>query len=331
MTTGTPFRRAAVSAAVLLALGWWSHVGAQRAPLSVLTPEPMRYESPDEAPVNSWWLPTGDGGLIVFDALRTITDALGEVSALQKSGRPVRAILLTHPHPDHVTGLATLKNAFPKAPVYSTAEAVSYLQGKGKTLLAMNVEARGQADATKRIPQPDILLHDGQRLMISGVEIEVKSLGTGESPAATVYFVPSMNTLVVGDVMTPGRVPLLAAGHTAAWLKQIENLRRSYRPSTRILPGHGPATLLQRAAGWQEQYIEAFRREVERATRKDTEGGPCVTAEEGRRILADVRRQYPTHERVARMPAEALDALNLEGVGWELTGHACPGAPNPIR
>jgi glyoxylase-like metal-dependent hydrolase (beta-lactamase superfamily II) len=291
----------------------------------------MRYETPEEAPVNSWWLPTPDGGVVVFDALRTITNARAAVSALQRTGRPVRAILVTHPHPDHVTGLATLKLAFPKAPVYSTAEAVAYLDGKGKTLLAMNVEARARGDATDRIPKPDVLLRDGQRLTIGNLEIQVKLLGTGESPGAAAYYVPSMKTLVVGDILTPRRVPLLAAGHTADWLKQIDILRRMYDPSTRVLPGHGPAAVLAAAADWQEQYINAFRAEVERATRRDTDGGPCVTAPEGQRILAAIRRDHATDERVARMPPDALDGLNLEGVSWELTGRACPGAANPVR
>ena len=157
----------------------------------------------------------------------------------------------------------------------------------------MNVEARGEADATDNIPRPDVLLRDGQRLTLGGLAIDVKALGTGESPAATVYYVASTHTLVVGDILTPRRVPLLAAGRTADWLKQIEILRQSYDASTRVLPGHGPATVLGSAADWQEQYITAFRTEVERATRVETEAGSCITATEGQRIMAAIGREYP--------------------------------------
>jgi hypothetical protein len=31
------------------------------------------------------------------------------------------------------------------------------------------------------------------------------------------------------------------------------------------------------------------------------------------------------------MPGEVLDNLNVEGVGFELTGRTCPGRQNPIR
>ena len=291
----------------------------------------MRYATPDEAPVNAWWLPTPDGGMLVFDALRTVSDARAAVDSLRRTHRPVRGILITHPHPDHVTGLTTFKEAFPSALIYSTPEAVAYLAGKGKELLEMNVQSFGRTEATDHIPTPDVLLRDGQSLTIGGLEIRVRSLGSGESPAATVYFIPSMDILVSGDILTPRRVPLLAAGRTAAWLEQVDALRQAYDPDTRVLPGHGPATDLGSAADWQESYIEAFRAEVTRATGATSDAGACVSAEEGERVLVTMRREHPTDAPVARLPEGVLDALNLEGVNWELTGKTCPGTANPVR
>jgi glyoxylase-like metal-dependent hydrolase (beta-lactamase superfamily II) len=328
-----PIRPAALAALLTVACA-----GRNAAPAAGTAPAapppaspPLRYETPQDAPVNSWWVPTPDGGLVVFDALRTVSDARAAAAKLHDTGRPVRAILLTHPHPDHVTGLATLKAAFPGAPVYSTAEATQYLAGKGKELLALNVRSRAPGDATDEVPAPDVLLRDRERVVIGGLAIEPHLMGSGESPAATVYHLPAAHLLVVGDILTPGRVPLLAAGRTAAWLAQIAALRRTFPPETRVLPGHGPEIHLWEAAEWQEGYLLAFRDEVRRAVKEASEDGPCVSAAEARRILASVALAYPTQERVARMPPEALDALNVEGVAWELTGRTCPGTQNPIR
>jgi glyoxylase-like metal-dependent hydrolase (beta-lactamase superfamily II) len=294
-------------------------------------PRPLRYETRAPATVNSWWVLTPDGGVLVFDALRTVHDARAAIARLRAMHRPVRAILLTHGHPDHVTGLATLKAAFRRSKIYAARETEAYLAGKGQDLLRLNVKDRAPGDATMRIPPADVSLDDGQRLRLGGLDIRVMMLGSGEAPGTTVYYIPSYRLAVSGDVLTPRRTPLLAAAKTANWLEQIERLTRSLPAGTMILPGHGPAARLASAAAWQSGYIRKFRAEVLTATRPGSEDGSCVSPAEARRVLTYVRRSYPANDRVALMPGEVLDGLNIEGVGFELTGRTCPGRQNPIR
>jgi glyoxylase-like metal-dependent hydrolase (beta-lactamase superfamily II) len=281
--------------------------------------------------VNTWWVLTPDGGVLVFDALRTFSDARAAIARLRSSHRSARAILITHAHPDHVTGVVTFKAAFPQARIYLAREGQDYLHGKGRDLLRMNVEARDPGDATAEIPPADVIVADGDSLRIGGIDIRVMMLGDGESPGATVYYLPRYHLAVTGDVVTPHRTPLLAAAKTANWLAQLDRLTRSLPPATTVLPGHGPAVQLGAAAAWQAGYIKRFRAEIEIAIRPESEDGSCVSAPEAQRVLARMRQAYPVVERVARMPSAALDQLNIEGVNFELTGRSCPGTPNPIR
>ncbi len=266
----------------------------------------------------------------MFDAQRTLTDARALVETIRSTGKPLRALFMTHPHPDHITGFGTVKAAFPDAAIYSTAEANSYLDGKGKTLLGMNVKFFGD-DATAGVPRPDVLVTDGQRVTVGGLEIQARLLGSGESPGTTVYFIPSLQTLVVGDVLTPRRVPFMAAAETAAWLKQIAVLKANYDPGTRVAPGHGPETTLKDAAEWQTGYLTKFRELVTTAVDPGSAGGACVTKAEAASLLIEMRRAFPTVEGVARMPPDDLDALNIKGVSYELSGKTCPGVENPVR
>jgi len=137
--------------------------------------------------------------------------------------------------------------------------------------------------------------------------------------------------LVVGDVLTPRRVSFMAAAETAAWLKQIAVLRATYDPGTRVAHGHCPETTLKDAADWQAGYLTKFRELVAAAVDPGSADGACVAKAEAKGILIEMRRTYPTTDSVARMPPDDLEALNIEGVSYELSGKACPGVENPVR
>ena len=54
--------------------------------------------------VNTYWVATPGGGIVVIDVQRDLVQAAEAVAAVRAVGKPVRAILITHPHPDRYTG-----------------------------------------------------------------------------------------------------------------------------------------------------------------------------------------------------------------------------------
>jgi glyoxylase-like metal-dependent hydrolase (beta-lactamase superfamily II) len=67
-----------------------------------MTPRIERVEGTVMA-VNSYLI-HGPDGIIVVDGQLTISDALAVSSAVERSGRALAGVLITHPHPDHYAG-----------------------------------------------------------------------------------------------------------------------------------------------------------------------------------------------------------------------------------
>src|SRR5258708_40243796 len=78
-----------------------------------------RWASPNPGSVNAYWV-EGPDGIVVIDAGRNITGGQKIADEVSRKGRRVSAILLTHPHPDHVGGLGVLHEKFPDTPIPTT-------------------------------------------------------------------------------------------------------------------------------------------------------------------------------------------------------------------
>ena len=57
--------------------------------------------------VNAYLVETA-AGIVAVDALLTVSESQAMRDALERTGKPLNAVLLTHSHPDHYAGLAQL-------------------------------------------------------------------------------------------------------------------------------------------------------------------------------------------------------------------------------
>jgi cyclase len=174
----------------------------------------------------------GDG-LTIVDTLMVRSQWEPFVGAVAKLGRPVRRLLLTHAHIDHVGGT----RGFPNAAVYGSPQTSELLDGEmpvvayQRFMPAFDAEFEELAELGTR-PVTHLVVDAAQLTP----RIEVLP-ATGHTAGDLMVLVEDADILFAGDLCFFGVTPLAFQGDPAAWADVLDVLPDL---ASTIVPGHGP-------------------------------------------------------------------------------------------
>ncbi|HEY4185387.1 MAG TPA: MBL fold metallo-hydrolase [Polyangia bacterium] len=201
---------------------------------------------------------SGDKDAVLIDSSFTLADAHRLAAAILDSKKNLTTVYITHWHPDHYFGLTVLKQAFPKAKFVALPATVAEIKKTWKAKVKQWQPLYGDA-----IPAQPVLptAMTGKTLTLEGQTLEIHGGVQGDSANNSYVWIPSIKTVVTGDIVYHGVFPWTAetdaAGRTA-WLKTLDEL--TALGATTVVPGHKTTKMKDDASGIEQTraYLKAF-------------------------------------------------------------------------
>ncbi len=205
-------------------------------------------------------------GFVIGDDAIAVIDTGGSLAAGQRlraairevSDQPVRYVVNTHGHPDHIMGNAAFSADRPEfVGHHKLPRAVAT---RGPHYRARQRDLLGAAAEGSEIVVPTMTVEDVLTLDLGRRILTLTAYPTAHTDADLTVFDDATGTLWTGDLLFIERTPVVD-GSLNGWLGVIETLRT--RDAALVIPGHGPAT-----PGWpaaldgQERYLQTLATEI---------------------------------------------------------------------
>jgi quinoprotein relay system zinc metallohydrolase 2 len=210
-------------------------------------------------------------GFIVGDAAVMVIDPGGsavEGAALREAvvaatDKPIRYVVLTHVHPDHIFGAAAFRD---DAPAFiGHARLPGALAARGTYYRRSLERSLGDRAAGSDIVVPTLLVSDLLSIDLGGHVVEIRAHGPAHTDNDLTLFDRTTRTLWASDLLFVERVPVID-GSLLGWLRELDKLRAI--PAARAIPGHGPAVVDWPAGAEAEtRYLKAVLADTRGAIR----------------------------------------------------------------
>jgi cyclase len=220
----------------------------------------------------------GDDGVLVVDSTSFPSQARKIIAEIrQMTNQPIRFLVHTHWHPDHIMGDGEFRAAFPGVAIVSTSftqKAIAELapkyiksnaeQGAAYALSlrkhvqeSKDEDGKPMTDADKKyyldyansidfaVPEyqqyqtilPNVAFDDALTVRLGKREVRLLFLGRGNTTGDAIIFVPDAGVVITGDLLV-APTPYSYGSFLADWIKTLANVKAL--GATTIVPGHGP-------------------------------------------------------------------------------------------
>jgi quinoprotein relay system zinc metallohydrolase 2 len=186
----------------------------------------------------------GKAAVAVIDSGGSVAEGRALLAAVRaRTDLPVRYVINTHMHPDHVFGNAAFAELAPE--FVGAARLPAALATRQVHYVATNAELLGPALAGEiRILHPTVSVAEDLTLDLGERPIRLRAWPAAHTDNDLTVLDETTGTLFGGDLVFLDHLPVVD-GSIRGWLATIQTLETV--AAERVVPGHGPA-----AAPWPE-------------------------------------------------------------------------------